>query len=628
MMTRLRRIFRNPAVASLVLSLGVFVLIAGLRELGLLQSVEFLAYDKFLIWRAKPGATDARIVIVEITEEDIAKYDFPIPDDLLAKALEDIASAKPIAIGLDIYRDVAVPRNGSHLAELNRVLQQNQNIVGIFKFGDPEHPIKVAFPPALAKTSERYGFNDFPFELGAVRRAFLFLWDAKDHVYPSFALALASQAGVTGKQEGSTFHIGKARFPRFRSNDEAYIRAQDGGHQFLLDFESPRKFTTYSLDDVLSNRVSEEAWRGKIVLIGEGAESAHDFETTPLQQSVPGVQLHAQALNQLLRAAERGDKPTTSWRESTELVWIFLWCVLGGVVGFFIRRPLALLAVCGALAGALSAICWIAFVHDFWLPLIPALGANLITAAIVTGFMRFQERKEREMLMRLFSQNVSPAVAESIWAHREEFMEGHRPRPEKLFATVLFTDFRNFAAISEKLQPPDVMDWVNEYLEALARQVEGHGGVIDKYMGDAIMAVFGFPLALTATADIRRDACNAVSCALDMGAELRRLNDTWQTRERSPVQVRIGICSGPAVAGCIGTSDRLEFTMIGDTVNTAERLESFDKDYAANDACRILIGHSTFELLDGKFATELVQTIKLKGKAETTTIYRVVGKTI
>ena len=272
---------------------------------------------------------------------------------LLAKLLETIATAKPIAIGLDIYRDVAVPRDGSQLAELNRVFQENQNIVGIFKFGDPEHPVKVAFPPALANASERYGFNDFPVELGAVRRGFLFLWDAQDRVYPSFALALASQAGIATRQEGSKFHIGKANLARFRSNDGAYIRAQDGGHQFLLDFKSPRKFPTYSLDDVLSNRVNEQAWRGKIVLIGEGAESAHDFETTPLQQSAPGVELHAQTLNQLLRAAERGDSPTTAWPESAEVEWILVWCILGGAIGFFIRRPLMLLAVCCALGGAL-----------------------------------------------------------------------------------------------------------------------------------------------------------------------------------------------------------------------------------------------------------------------------------
>jgi adenylate cyclase len=607
-----------------MLCIGVFAVLAGMRQLGLLQSAEFLAYDKFLAWRAGADTTHPRIVLVEITENDIVKYDFPIPDDLLAKLLETIASAKPIAIGLDLYRDVAVPRDRSQLAELNRVLQENQNIVGIFKFGDdPEHPVKIPPAPALANTSERYGLNDLPFELGAVRRGFLFLWDTQDHVYPSFALALASQAGITARQEDSAFYIGKAAFQRFRSNDGGFTRAQDGGHQFLLDFKSPRKFQTYSLDDVLSNRTKGEAWRDKIVLIGEGAESAHDFVTTPLQANMPGVELNAQILNQLLRAAERGDKPTTSWHEPMELAWIFAWCILGGAVGFFIRRPLVLLAACCAMGAALSAICWIAFVHGFWLPFVPALGGNLAAAALVMGYTRYQERKDRETLMRLFSQHVSPAIAESMWTHREEFMDGNRPRPQKLTATVLFTDFRNFSTVSENLQPTEVMEWINDYMQSLARHIDAHGGFINKYMGDAIMAVFGFPAALTTDANIPRDAANAVQCALDMGSELRRLNADWQKLGRSPVQMRVGIFSGPAVAGCIGSTDRLEFTVMGDTVNTAARLESFDKDYAADDACRILIGHSTFELVDGRFATEFVQTIELKGKSRKTSIYRV-----
>ena len=611
-----------------MLSMSVFVLIAGAREFGLFQSTEFLAYDKFLSWRTGADTIDQRIVLVEITENDIHRYDFPIPDNLLAKLLETIASAKPIAIGLDLYRDVAVPRDGSQLAELNRVFQENQNIVGIFKFGDAGHAIKIPPAPALAGTPERYGFNDFPFELGAVRRGFLVLWDAQYHVYPSFALALALQTGMTAGQEESAFFIGKVPFSRFSSNDGGYIRAQDGGHQFLLDFKSPRTFRTYSLDDVLSNRVQDQAWRGKIVLIGEGAESAHDFVTTPLQANTLGVEFNAQILNQLLRAAEHGDKPTIAWGESAELAWIFAWCILGGAVGFFIRRPLVLLSVCCGMGAALSAICWVAFVHGLWLPFVPALGGNLAAAALVMGYMRYQERKDRETLMRLFSQHVSPTIAESMWTHREEFMEGNRPRPQKLSATVLFTDFRNFSTVSENLQPTEVMEWINNYMQSLAQPIEAHDGFINKYMGDAIMAVFGFPMALTADADIKKDAANAVRCALDMRTQLCRLNTEWQKLGRPPVQMRVGIFSGPAVAGCIGSTDRLEFTVMGDTVNTAARLESFDKDYAANDVCRILIGHSTFELVDGKFATEFVQTIELKGKSRKTSIYRVLTESM
>src|SRR5438105_2403172 len=180
-----------------------------MREAGLLQSAEFLVYDEALIWRAGPDIIDPRIVLVEVSENDIAKYDFPVPDSLLAELLSTILAANPMVVGLDIYRDVPVPRNGSQIAQLNRVLWEHQNVIGIFKFGSPEDPIKVSFPPALRQTSERYGFNDFPFELGAVRRGFLFLWDRQDYVYTSFALALALHTGVSCRQEGSEFHVGK-----------------------------------------------------------------------------------------------------------------------------------------------------------------------------------------------------------------------------------------------------------------------------------------------------------------------------------------------------------------------------------------------------------------------------------
>ena len=625
-MTRLQGAFRNPAVVSALLGLGLFLLLAGARQYGLLQRTEIMVYDKFLLWRAGESAMDDRIALVEITEADIRKYDFPIPDDLLARLLEKIARAQPVAIGLDIYRDLAVPRDGSQIAELNRVLRQYQNIVGIFGFGDVDHPIKIPFAPALAETPERYGFNDFPFEFGAVRRGFLLLWDNQQNIYPSFALALAMQAGITPEQVDSGLRIGKAVVPRFRRNEGGYIRADDGGHQFLLDFKSPRQFFTASLDDIFSDRVSDETWRGKIVLIGERAESAHDFESTPLQVNIPGVEIHAQALNQLLRAADRGDKVMTSWKEPWELAWIFAWCATGIAIGFFVRKPIALLSSCCGIAAALAAICWFAFARDFWLPFVPAIAGEILSTVMIFGYTHYLDRKDRETLMRLFSQHVSPAIAESMWQHRDEFLEGHRPRPQKLAATVLFTDLRNFSTVAETLQAAEVMEWMNEYMQAVAGHIDRHRGFINKYMGDAIMAVFGFPMISTKEADTRQDAVNAVDCALGMGGEMRRLNEIWQARGRAEVQMRVGIFSGQAVAGCIGSTDRLEFTVMGDTVNTAARLESFDKDYATDDPCRILIGHPTFELLDGQFTTELVQTIELKGKQRRTTIYRVLGR--
>jgi adenylate cyclase len=627
-MMRLRRLLRNPAIASPLLGVCVFLVVAAAREAGFLQPAEIMAYDKFLVWRAGPAVRDDRIVLVEITENDIRQYDFPVPDNLLARLLETIARAKPVAIGLDIYRDLAVPRDGSQLAELNRVLNQYPNIIGIFGFGDLEHPIKIPFAPALAAAPERYGFNDFPFELGAVRRGYLLLWDQEQNPYASFALTLAMQAGVAPEPVDAGLKIGKSIFPRFRSYEGGYVRAGVAGHQYLLDFKSPRKFRTFSLHDVLSNRMNEETWRNKIVLIGEGAESAHDFETTPLQINLPGLELHAQAVNQLLRAAERGDKVTTSASEPWELAWIFVWCALGVAAGFFVRKPILLLLAFAGTVSMLGAICWFAFARDFWLPFVPAAIGNAFSTGIITGYTRYLDRKDRETIMRLFSQHVSTAIAESMWEQRHEFLEGDRPRPKKLAATVLFTDLRNFSTTAEKLEPTEVMEWMNEYMQGLAHCVEERGGFINKYMGDAIMAVFGFPIIATTEADVRRDAANAIHCALDMGEELQRLNVSWEELGRTAVQMRVGIFSGPAVAGCIGSRERLEFTVMGNTTNTAARLESFAKDYAPEDLCRILIGHTTFALLDGQFRTELVKSIELRGKHETTTIYHVLGRTL
>src|SRR5204862_2785439 len=179
---------------------------------------------------------------------------------------------------------------------------------------------------------------------------------------------------------------------------------------------------------------------------------------------------------------------------------------------------------------------------------------------------------------------------------REEFLAGQRPRSQKLTATVLFTDLKGFSTTSENLEPALLLDWLNEYMEAMATAIMSHQGVIEKYIGDGIMAVFGVPLARTVPEEIRQDARNAVRCALAMRTTLLQLNAGWKERGLPVSGMRIGIHTGPLVAGSLGSSDRQEFTVIGDTVNIASRLESFDKDWmdpeSPADDCRILISET------------------------------------
>jgi adenylate cyclase len=285
----------------------------------------------------------------------------------------------------------------------------------------------------------------------------------------------------------------------------------------------------------------------------------------------------------------------------------------------------SLLALSGLAVLVLAA--FFAFTKGLWIPLVPPAMSWLASSSIIVAHMVHQEKKQRGVLMQLFSRHVSKEIATAVWDEREEFLDGGRPKSQKLLATVLFTDLVGFTSVSEKLDPQTLMHWLNEYMEAMAEQVEKHGGIINKYIGDAIMAVFGVPVARKTEAGVGEDAASAVNCALAMGTKLVQLNSMWEERDLPNVGMRIGIFTGPLVAGSLGSAERLEYTVIGDTVNIASRLESFDKssfdpNFKSN-TCRILIGESTHRYIEGQFKMEKVGEVKLKGQERKTTIYRV-----
>jgi adenylate cyclase len=166
------------------------------------------------------------------------------------------------------------------------------------------------------------------------------------------------------------------------------------------------------------------------------------------------------------------------------------------------------------------------------------------------------------------------------------------------------------------------MCWLNEYMEAMSQLVLAHGGVVDKFIGDAVMAVFGVPIARTTEDAIANDAKAAVRCALEMGAALESLNCQWRLQGRPTVSMRVGIATGIVVTGSLGGIQRLDYTTIGDTVNIAARLESYDKSIDGG-LCRILINEETYRYIQDCFITELIGRVQLKGREQLTPIYQV-----
>jgi adenylate cyclase len=633
------KLLRVPLATGFLVSILVSLAILGLRGCGNLESLELAAYDWFIRLRPSDPGADPRIVLVTITEQDIQTLgSWPLSDDVLAQTLESVARFSPRAIGVDIYRDLPVAPGSQRL---DRLLRKGEPIIWVTKFGQGK---TGGIPPPKALTgTENIGFNDIVVDPGGVvRRGLLFIDDGVTTA-TAFALRLAllylGPEGIVlqpDPQYPEYVRLGPHTLRPLEPYDGPYAAADTGGYQFLLDFKGWRgTFPSVTLTELLSGNIAREILRDKIVLVGVTAESVKDHFYTPFSyglqdnQQTDGVAIHAHIASQLIRLGLGTAAPLKTINQWWESIWIMLWSAIGAWTGFKVRSPWKFLFAVGAGLLALTVFDFSVFIEGYWLPLVPPALAWFITAVVITAYLSYQETVQRAALMQLFSRHVSKEVADGIWRDREQFLDGHRPRPQQLIATVLFSDLVGFTSVSEKLTPEDLMDWLNECMEPMASLVSVHGGVIEQYSGDAIVAVFGVPIARKNEAEINQDAINAVSCALAMEAVLRDLNRRWNEQNQPTTGMRIGIYTGPMVAGSLGGADRLEYVVIGDTVNIASRLESFDKDLFARtfaSPCRILIGEATLGRLGQRFLTERVGEVLLKGKEEKISVYRVVGQ--
>ena len=261
-----------------------------------------------------------------------------------------------------------------------------------------------------------------------------------------------------------------------------------------------------------------------------------------------------------------------------------------------------------------------------WLPIIAPVIAALLTTGAVVVYQAQQAQRQQQMVMTLLGQNASKEIADALWQNRDRLLQSGKLPGQRLTATMLFTDIQGFSSISEAIPPEALLDWLNEYLEAMTQEIQRHEGIINKFTGDGLLAVFGVPVPRLEAREIKEDANHAVRCALAMGDRLAQLNQAWEQRGLNSIQMRVGIFTGPIVVGSLGGKDRLEYGVIGDSVNIASRLESCAKERQV-DTCRILIAEETKVHLEG-FQLEAWGPMALKGKQQMVNVYRVVKQSI
>jgi adenylate cyclase len=630
---------RSPTLVSLGLGILACLLVLGLRGAGYLQFLELASYDAFLRVKERHTVPEPRLVLVQIVEEDIQRIQqWPPSDDRLADLLEALLDHGPRVIGVDLYRDFAVPPGTQRF---NALLRDNDSILFIEKFGDASGT-RVLGPEALRGT-ERIGFSDVTVDSdGVVRRGLLFLDDGQNFSVSlplRLAMAYLAEADITpqaGEPNPEHLRLGSTTFVPFEANDGAYVAADAAGYQYVLDYRGGvNPFTTYSMNEVLDGQVDPALIRDSIVIAGVNADSVKDEFLTPYDrfagpgQTTSGIAVHAYETGQLLRAALAGDAPIQVLSDRTEHLWILLWGILAAILGRFTRSGLRFTLLAAGGLATLVAVAFAAFMLGWWIPVAPTGLAWLAASGGVMAYLSTHEKAEKRLLMDLFSKNVSPAVADELWKHRDSFMHGGRLDAQTMTITVLFSDLANFTPVAERLTPTELLNWLNEYMEAMASLVTQYEGVVDNYIGDAIKADFGVPIPRTTDEQIRQDAVNAVSCALAMRQEMERLNEFWSAQGSPLVRIRVGIATGPVVAGCLGSTQRIKYTTIGDVVNTAARLESFSKEAPGNSPdslCQVLLADHTAERLGDRFELEPVGICSLKGKSEGVMVYRLLGE--
>ncbi len=639
-MRSLRKKLRSPLSIGLLVSTLVFITVMGLRMTGCLESLELAVYDRYLRLRPQHQQSDSRIVLITISEQDIRNQGrWPVTDATIAKALEKLTIYKPRAIGLDLFRDTPISPGSQ---DLDNILRRKNHIITIYKFGNKEET-KID-PPSTLRNTDQIGFCDIIVDPGGiVRRGILFMDDGET-VEHSFALRLALiylkyEGVVPQPDELNPLHLrlGNTTIRPFETNEGGYIQADANGYQFLLDYKGVRNsFHTISLTDLLTGEIEPENITDKIVMIGVTAQGVKDFFYTPhsrglrFNQHVSGVALHAQIVSQLVRAGLEGASVIRTMSDMFETIWIFIWCFIGGIMGLSIRSPWRFSLFASSVLLLHASIVYGAFIIGWWIPLVPSATAWFLSAVVVSTSLSKQEKEQREILMQLFSKHVSKEVADVVWQQRDQFLDGNRPRSQKMTATVLFTDIKGFTSVSENLPPQELMNWLNTYMENMSQLVVKHGGVVDDYAGDGLKANFGIPFVRNSETEIGYDAVNAVECALAMEEKMDQLNADWRERDLPTVGMRIGIFTGPLVAGSLGCAQRLKYTTIGDTANIASRLESLDN--AALDKttrktpCRILIGEATLRYLNRKFNAIKVGETALRGRSKKISVYRIVGR--
>ncbi|WP_341734095.1 adenylate/guanylate cyclase domain-containing protein [Microcoleus sp. EPA2] len=597
-----RRVFARsqsllPGIAAAIISLGAL-------HLDGWKPLEQLSYNSLFQLREsgilpKP-IWDKRVVVIAIDEATLSKLGrFPFSRDRYTQLLQALSPDQPAVIGFDIIFAEPSPQDN----QLADAMSAKGNVVLAKAWDDQgkQLPIVSTLESAAADRGHILHKSDTD---GIGRQATLWLRDI-----PSLGIAMLHVYNAD-KQPQS---VGLEKFLSPPNNgslefQQAWIN-WPGKVQYL---------PTYSFADVLEGKNPKNAFKDKLILVGTTATGLDPFRT-PLDRIPPtsGIYLHAAVIDNLLN--NRLLQPLPDWKIG--LILLLIGPITSGILSKL--GPWGRITMVILLPLTWYAISFSLFTFN---SLLMPIAAPIGTIVLAGVGLQLREQQEKQQLMSLFEKYMAKETAELIWQRKDEIFKNGEMQPQEMVATVLFMDIRGFTSISEQLSPSELMSWLNQYLNAMSECIMDRGGVIDKYIGDAIMAIFGIPFPHTKPEEIKQDAQNCMAACLDMSERLKQLNQQFQREGKPKIEFGVGIHTGSIIAGTVGGGARLNFSVLGDTVNVAARLEAMNKDLKEGNPYRVLITGETWELVSDTYKAKPVKSIQLRGRKQETTICALLGQ--
>ncbi|RMI26255.1 MAG: adenylate/guanylate cyclase domain-containing protein, partial [Calditrichaeota bacterium] len=573
-----------------------------------LESLELKTLDWRFEVRGPEPVDDTPIVLVTIDDYSFEALPerWPWPRSYYAKVVENLTRAGARVIGLDVILDLPDQQRPEHdrrLAEalrtsgktvLARKLEIDARITSYRYLVDP-------LPLFAQAADSSLGLVSIESDPDGIFRRYPVAQTFQEDILPSFALEMLRK--YKGYEPDTPIELDQnvCRFGEFR------IPLNRRG-TLLIDFAGPRgTFPHYSFASVMDDStvdlgedydldyftdqlLPDSVFRGKMVLIGSTVAELHDNFPTPFlnyggtPRELPGVEIHANALRTILNRLYFSGPPW--WLRLLILLLLVL-----SIQGLCQRFPAlwSILITVAAIGLYIGAQFFLFSQFRVVMELVAPSLAMFFTAVAVNLYQYMLTQKEKQLILGAFQQYVPAKVIQELIEHPEKLTLGGEER----VLTVLFSDVANFTTISEALAPRQLVALLNDYLSEMTEIILNYDGIIDKYEGDAIMAEFGAPIYYE---DHALKACHA---ALDMQARLRQISRRWRREGRPVLTCRVGINTGNMVVGNMGSRKVFDYTVIGDEVNLAARLEGANKAFGT----RIMISESTYNVVKDEMVT-------------------------